>query len=278
MSATTSIGKEDERQPLSNESDYFDPEEPPSSVQRWKCIAYSLAILSVVQFLYTISPKHIPTTNTYETGFSTDFDDVKPHIRLEERRFSSAIRATENGTLYRVDDPREKRYTGNYPPEEINASWEELIGERYFLFEQYEIEQMNQDTSESELEPLKKMTKSVVVPQDGVYGGVDVMHSLHCLDILRRRIRPGGPMGHYHSLPGEIEEMHVDHCIDQLRQTIMCSGDLTPVTLKPVVQTREGRRYLTLLGETERTHTCRDFETVQQWVRSRGKKAAVQHV
>ncbi|KNG89225.1 hypothetical protein ANOM_002132 [Aspergillus nomiae NRRL 13137] len=275
MAATTSIDKDDERQLLSDESDYFD-EEPPSPVRRWKCIAYSLAILSIVQFLLLIWPKHTPTRDTYETGFSTDFDDAKPHIRLEERRFSSAIRATENGTLYRVDDPGEKRYTGNYPPGEINASWEELIGERYFLFEQQEIEELNEDTSQSELEPLERMTKSVVVPQDGVYGGVDVLHSLHCLDILRRRIRPGGSVGHNHSLPVEVEEMHVDHCIDQLRQTIMCSGDLTPVTLKPVIQMREGRRYLTLLGETERTHTCRDFETIKQWVRSRGREAAVQ--
>ncbi|KAE8406716.1 hypothetical protein BDV37DRAFT_280674 [Aspergillus pseudonomiae] len=72
--------------------------------------------------------------------------------------------------------------------------------------------------------------------------------------------------------------MHIDHCIDQLRQAIMCSADLTPVTLQPVIQLREGRRYLILLGETERTHTCRDFETIKQWVRFRSKKAAVQHM
>ncbi|KAF9883919.1 hypothetical protein FE257_002662 [Aspergillus nanangensis] len=272
MATSISIDKENERQRLSDESDYFDTvedtEEPPSlssSVRRWKWTAYLLAILSIVQFLFLMWPKYIPTRNTYETGFSTDFDDVKPHIRLEERRFGSAIRATENGTLYRVDNPGEKRYTGNYPPEEINASWKELLGERYFLFDQYEIEELNQDTFQPDLEPLVKTRKNITVPQSGIYGGVDMLHSLHCLDILRRRIRPHGSLGHHHSFPVEIEEMHVDHCIDQLRQTIMCSGDLTPVTLKPVIQIREDRRYLILLGETERTHTCRDFDAVKQW-------------
>lgn len=62
--------------------------------------------------------------------------------------------------------------------------------------------------------------------------------------------------------------MSKGHCIDQLRQSIMCSGDLTPVTLRRVWIEHPHRSVL--LGETERTHTCRDFEAIREWATRRG--------
>lgn len=48
----------------------------------------------------------------------------------------------------------------------------------------------------------------------------------------------------------------------------MCSGDLTPVTLRHVWM--ENPRRSVLLGETERMHTCRNFEAIRDWATKRG--------
>lgn len=137
MSTTMDIDSVSEGEPLSNEQDYFNTKEqspsspaPSFTVQRWKWAACSFAVLSALQFLILIWPKHPSTPeNTYENGFSTDFGDAKPHIRLEQRRFDTPTQAMENGTLYRMDNPGERLYTGNYLSEEFDASWEELVGD-----------------------------------------------------------------------------------------------------------------------------------------------------
>lgn len=51
----------------------------------------------------------------------------------------------------------------------------------------------------------------------------------------------------------------------------MCDGDLTPVTVRPVVGNNESGTLLLFLGETERLHTCRNFSTIREWVNKRGE-------
>lgn len=118
-------------------------------------------------------------------------------------------------------------------------------------------------------EPLPQWPGAV--PETGVYGGIDMLHSLHCVDSLRKALTPA-----YYAademflLPGETRWLHLAHCIEQLRQAVLCHGDTTPVTLKPIVtELEDGRKLLTMLGETERKHTCRDSEAMIGWVKRR---------
>ena len=99
-----------------------------------------------------------------------------------------------------------------------------------------------------------------------------MLHSLHCLNALRKHL----DIEYYAesmTLPPEYRRMHVDHCVDHLRQAILCHGDLTPVTMTPVMANTSLPYPVTFyLGQTEREHTCRNHEAILQWVKERGLK------
>jgi hypothetical protein len=100
----------------------------------------------------------------------------------------------------------------------------------------------------------------------GVFGGVDMFHSLHCLNGLRKVIQ-GRSDKQYDVLGEDFVRLHVNHCIEQLRQAIMCHGDLTPVTLMPVFN--PSKNVLVLVGQTEYSHTCRDWDGLRNELRKR---------
>jgi hypothetical protein len=54
---------------------------------------------------------------------------------------------------------------------------------------------------------------------------------------------------------------HLEHCYEQLRQSIMCSADVTAIPWQ--WSTQLDRVY----GNLAVTHTCRDFEAIQDWAR-----------
>ncbi|KAF7596323.1 hypothetical protein BBP40_002067 [Aspergillus hancockii] len=120
------MDRDQEHKPLTEDQDYFDTEEQllpstSSNAHPWKWATCMPIVLSAMQFLFLMWPRH-PQFSTYETCFPTDLDDARPHIMIEERRFGSSIRATENGTLYRAESPDERPYTGNHPLEELSAA------------------------------------------------------------------------------------------------------------------------------------------------------------
>lgn len=151
---------------------------------------------------------------------------------------------------------RQGRLYAGPPTPEIDEAWHDLIFGRYVHFTDSEIDWMNSDPGIPQLTPLSpKMTS--IIHTDGYYGGPDMLHSLHCINGLRKHL----DMDYYKDsmdIPAEYRRMHIDHCIEQLRQAVMCHADMTPVTLKPV-RNSEGRVWA-LLGETERMHTCRNGE------------------
>jgi hypothetical protein len=87
-------------------------------------------------------------------------------------------------------------------------------------------------------------------------GGLDVMHTLHCVEGLRQTLDPD----HYSVKRGK---MHLYHCIDHIRQWIMCSGDFTPIPTRWHPQ--KGSAYV----DTDQIHTCRNFDAVWNWVETR---------
>lgn len=58
--------------------------------------------------------------------------------------------------------------------------------------------------------------------------------------------------------------MRQDHCIDQIRQAIICHADVTPMEWH--VQSDK------LILKTDTVHTCRDFDEIHSWARSKESK------
>ncbi|KAH8433852.1 oxidase ustYa family protein [Aspergillus melleus] len=237
----------------------------------WQCSTFALLVIATIQFFLLL-----PSTYTlfhfkrsYETGFTTDFDDAKPHISLEQRQFSSGLRVSDNGTVYRAEGkPGETAYVGR-DLDAVDKAWDKLFGRRYFVLQDDEVDQLDRDEpSLPALEPLVGIRSHT--GHSGVFGGVEVFHSLHCLDALRRYING---QTHHHGRRLEEEggmRIHIDHCVDHLRQGIMCSADLTPVTLKPLYfGDKSNPSGASFVGETERPHTCRNFEAIREWSLSR---------
>lgn len=144
-----------------------------------------------------------------------------------------------------------------------------MLSGRYFRLEDREVSKLQQDQRAS---ALTEMPESDRIARAGFYGGPDVLHSLHCLNALRKHL----DIEYYAksmSLPPEYRRMHIDHCVDHLRQALLCHGDLTPVTMKPVVaNTSLPGQIVFYLGQTEREHTCRSTEAIRDWVTARGKR------
>ncbi|KAG1787748.1 uncharacterized protein HD556DRAFT_1277141 [Suillus plorans] len=98
------------------------------------------------------------------------------------------------------------------------------------------------------------------------YGGgyvatVEVIHQLHCLDMLRKaswgnEYHKHGGMNKSH----EASRTHLDHCIEILRQLTMCSGDVTMITHDWI----EGRA--TPFADFNVPHKCRNFEKILDWI------------
>lgn len=96
---------------------------------------------------------------------------------------------------------------------------------------------------------------------EGYFGGPDMLHSLHCLNNLRQALYPERYKNHMW-MDETLQRLHNDHCIEQLRQAILCHGDMTPVTIKPV---KKDGQVWAWLGETQRLHTCRDGMKLREW-------------
>lgn len=140
---------------------------------------------------------------------------------------------------------------------------------RYFRLEDSEVSLLSRDP---QVPALTKMPNSPRISKEGFYGGPDMLHSLHCLNAIRKHL----DIEYYAesmTLPPEYRRMHLDHCVDHLRQAILCHGDLTPVTMTPVMANTSLPYPVTFyLGQTERKHTCRNQEAILQWVKERGWK------
>ncbi|KAK1994586.1 hypothetical protein LX36DRAFT_683582 [Colletotrichum falcatum] len=92
------------------------------------------------------------------------------------------------------------------------------------------------------------------------FTGLEVFHSLHCLNRLRQALYPD-----YYDVFADphdpSREDHIGHCINHLRQAIQCHSDLTPMEWKVV-----GNK---LILHTATQHTCRDFNKINEWASKR---------
>lgn len=164
--------------------------------------------------------------------------------------------------------------------EEIDQNWDKLIAgtvlpkdsNNHLISPQTDISNLSIPEEEN-LDPTglqpgaqspNKVTKAF--NSQGIFGGVDMFHQLHCLNSLRKAV-VNGRMEQFAGAQENMMRIHLYHCIGQLRQAIMCYGDLTPVTLTLVYNYERG--VLNLVGQTEYEHTCRDFGGLQKELQSR---------
>ncbi|KAJ5115619.1 hypothetical protein N7448_011386 [Penicillium atrosanguineum] len=233
--------------------------------------AWSLATLILLILLFSgpLPQGHCPTE---ELIWATpDTDKTEALQQFEKRRFTYPVRDDSHGHLYTPMDPNDLQFAG-LPTEQIDKNWKDLIAGRYFRLEDSEIELLSQDPDSP---ALTKMSSNDRIAEEGFYGGPDVLHSLHCLNAIRKHLDRDYYAGSM-TIPPEYRRLHVDHCVDHLRQALLCHGDLTPVTMKPVVANTSLPYPVTFyLGQTEREHTCRSAEAIRNWVTERGQRTGI---
>ncbi|RDW91741.1 hypothetical protein BP5796_02906 [Coleophoma crateriformis] len=178
-----------------------------------------------------------------ESAFKTDLTAAKPLAALVEYAFTGGIQIDENGKLYREVDPSKPQYAGE-PSPEIDKAWDDLLEAVDLILP---VEEVHGAEAESIHTPDGK----------GVFISLDVYHSLHCVDLMRRAIDfryyyPTGKVPYFY-------RSHLDHCVDYVRQALQCQSDLTPLTYLKYSQRNTS---IPVFGTS---HTCRDFSKVHEW-------------
>ncbi|KAK0924025.1 hypothetical protein LTR91_011512 [Friedmanniomyces endolithicus] len=266
----------DDYQDLERNASATDPQ-PEAAVAKksdfWQLVVFSTVLYSgyIAFLVYMIPIKLFP-------AFTVFGSPGPPRDRI---RFAGAVHATADGHGLYVPSPaldrHGRRFTGP-PSPAVDAAWHDLIYGRYVRLLPGEVTALNRASGVPALTPLPITdylaspesdgnNDTVLVPQEGFYGGPDMLHSLHCIHTLYKHFNPA-----YYgdTLSQPFERLHIDHCLDQLRQAVLCHGDMTPVTLRPVRDAR-GEQWA-LLGETKRKHTCRDGEALGRKWREKGEE------
>ncbi|KAH8805165.1 hypothetical protein F5884DRAFT_859778 [Xylogone sp. PMI_703] len=204
------------------------------------------------------------TQGTYENGYRTEFGPSREAIHIKEVQFTGGLRYDPNGTLYATSNPEEPVYVGP-PSKELDDAWEDLVH--------------GMDKVKQPEQPARQNRYLAITPEQaaevggnlhfmkdvGYYSaGVDVLHSLHCLNMLRMSL----DLDHYKETgnieQGENGRKHLDHCVNHLRQIIQCHGDMTPLPIvwEEVAGFPNGGR---IIPEFDQVHTCRDFRALREW-------------
>ncbi|KAH7914553.1 hypothetical protein BJ138DRAFT_1143692 [Hygrophoropsis aurantiaca] len=97
----------------------------------------------------------------------------------------------------------------------------------------------------------KENSGLVLLGPDSRRFGISMIHSLHCLDRLRKAIKakPTSPSGQY----------HIQHCFNYIRQMVLCAADtrLDPFSGVSREETPVSDRRMS-------QYTCRDWLAVYQ--------------
>jgi len=186
---------------------------------------------------------------TFETGFNTDFSKMKSAIRLQNVNFTGTTKFAEDGTPYIDPQPSQNQYVGQ-PNEQIDHNWNQLTRNRYFRLTEEEAEAAWGDEYPEFWDAQEN--------GGGYTVGLDVFHTLHCLDHIRQKFYPD-----YYPQTSIHGQKHHEHCINHLRQMVMCYADATPIPTRFFKGI--GHNYV----DGDRMHTCRDFGAIRKWTSER---------
>ncbi|KAE8163765.1 hypothetical protein BDV40DRAFT_299109 [Aspergillus tamarii] len=190
--------------------------------------------------VYWISNFNTRTSHSsYENGFASDLDAIKPEIELIQYGFNGGVKLDENGNYF--TDHGGHEYVGS-PTPEIDRAWDLLLSG------------LNIDLASSN---ANLDGRTIQWPDsDRYFTGLEVFHSLHCLNRLRQAMYP--TYYDVFSHPDDpSREDHIGHCINHLRQAIQCHADLTP--MEWIFVDRK------IILNTATQHTCRNFNKIHEW-------------
>ncbi|KAI1170941.1 hypothetical protein F4777DRAFT_594477 [Nemania sp. FL0916] len=234
--------------PLLVDEDIQRPALQQRSPQRWRLIQWLLWAILVLLCLILLSDNiRLRRKQTSQSAFGTDLTVAQHISELIEYRFTGGIQVDQNGSLYREVNPLEPQYAGEASPE-IDKAWDDLLSAVDLKLD---------------MNDLHGAERASVHTADGkgVLISLDVYHSLHCLDLVRRAIDfryyyPTGQVPYFY-------RSHVDHCVDYLRQALQCQSDLSPLTY---AQSEHKNITIPVFGTP---HTCRNFTKVHEWAMER---------
>ncbi|KAL4911369.1 hypothetical protein BDW74DRAFT_172832 [Aspergillus multicolor] len=194
-------------------------------------------------YLWSRPPPAPSCTQQNDAGYSTEWGPALESIKLAQTTFTSPLRYnTSSKQLYREFDPAQAQYIGE-PSLELDAAWNRLLEGQFLVLSDNEAADLDDP----------------VLVNGHWTGEVEVMHSLHCLNTLRKALSP-----EYY---GPAHSAHLEHCFEQVRQSLQCAGDLTPVVLRPLGES--GRE---VVVGTPMAHTCRSWDLLRKWYTQRGKE------
>ncbi|KAB2568586.1 hypothetical protein BFW01_g352 [Lasiodiplodia theobromae] len=215
----------------------------------WTLAAFFAFTTALLVFRDKLHASHFPESGSFSAGFKTEFGPVKPLIKEEPVMFWGGPRWYDNGTGYKLHNPSEPEYVGP-PNDDMDEAWETLLKGRYFT--------ITDEEAVATFGPSHQVHNHSNV---GYLMGLDVYHTLHCVDQLRRML----DREHYFG-PGKMkypERGHRDHCLDHIRQQLMCHADLTPI---PVIWYEgHGRSFV----QSDVVHTCRNWGALQKFMHTR---------
>ncbi|PYI13245.1 hypothetical protein BO99DRAFT_485957 [Aspergillus violaceofuscus CBS 115571] len=193
----------DDSDPLSDHFDIPNPHDPRARTVHWLWALHLL--LSLLSFSSLIAAWRLHRSSPTDPPFThlVEYTDV---------RFQ--------GSLFDTNP-----YKG-FPNPHLDAAWGHITHMAQLRI------------SAADMPRLKKPLTQVKVAEaegDGYAGGIEVLHQLHCVNLVRQYTY----YDYYSQLdnkPAEFRDsnetlrLHVDHCIDMLRQVIQCNGDVGVVT------------------------------------------------
>ncbi|EWG41480.1 hypothetical protein FVEG_03591 [Fusarium verticillioides 7600] len=162
-------------------------------------LPWTLTVIFAIWTAFLAAKVHAQSHfGTYETNFRTDFS-LPIQVPLEEVQFRGSPHFYHNGTPWMKDPdeiapwPENVRYVGE-PSHEIDENWQRLIGKRYFSI------------SEEEARRAWGNKRHEFVDQNmgGYTAGFDMFHTLHCINELRKALRPEYYPPKSHTLHGAL--------------------------------------------------------------------------
>ncbi|RDW82689.1 hypothetical protein BP6252_03801 [Coleophoma cylindrospora] len=141
------------------------------------------------------------------------------------------------------------------PSPEVDAAWKEITG----------VETVSANIQEAQILKLQKSVDASKTPDGDYLVGVEVVHQLHCLDMLRRWTYPEyyGNAGMFRHK--DLLRNHTDHCIDMLRQNLICTSDVSLVTHNWVKGFEMPQPNFNVV------HKCRNFDDILRYVKEHSR-------
>ncbi|KAE8444808.1 hypothetical protein EG329_014268, partial [Mollisiaceae sp. DMI_Dod_QoI] len=234
-------------------------------------------------FLFLFPSKHELSQYATTTALPTDFNALHTLLASPPKHtiFDDELTYSLNSDAFsRRLNLSLPQYFG-VPSAEIDGAWQTLLAGEFLGVSEEEVA-LNRELSGPEgFDESDRWEGGMVKVGGKIAGGsgsgyyiaLDVFHSLHCLNAVRKEL----DKSYYSNYDTENEEnrehrsfwadkqqqrIHIDHCLNHIRQSLQCHPDLSPIAMK---QLRKRGGEIFFLGNAK-SHTCADWDGISNWV------------